>query len=117
MRRSRKLSVILGAYRPPYDAEKTLEQIAAEVADGKWGNGDRRKRLLRENGYTEAQIAQIQSIVNGKRPRKALDVIAAECADGVYGNGLVRKMKLRLMGYSAGEIEQIQRKINAIMAS
>lgn len=38
---------------------KTLEEIAFEVVDGKWGNGDTRKELLTSNGYDYKLVQQI----------------------------------------------------------
>lgn len=40
---------------------KTNQQIAAEVLMGQWGNGEERKRRLREAGYDPGAV---QSIVN-----------------------------------------------------
>lgn len=44
--------------------KKSLDTIAKEVVQGKWGNGDARKKKLKAAGYTEAQIKSIQSKVN-----------------------------------------------------
>lgn len=43
--------------------KKTNEQIAQEVIEGKWGNGEERKKRLAEAGY---DYSAIQSIVNTK---------------------------------------------------
>lgn len=117
MRRSRKLNVIIGAFRPKYDvaASKSLDVIVEEVLDGKWGNGDTRRAKLKAAGYDPDEV---QSAVNARmsgKVKKSLDVVAAECADGVYGNGLIRKARLALAGYSTAEIAQIQAKVNAIL--
>ena len=40
---------------------KTNQQIATEVIQGKWGNGEIRKQSLTQAGY---DFAKIQSIVN-----------------------------------------------------
>lgn len=42
-------------------SEKTLLTIAKEVIDGKWGNGEMRKKKLTEAGY---DYATIQALVN-----------------------------------------------------
>lgn len=47
----------------PEPVKKSNEEIAQEVIDGKWGNGDERKRLLESAGY---DYNAIQSIVNSK---------------------------------------------------
>lgn len=67
MRRNRKGSYIDSYIRPMYDVaatkpvKKTNKQVALEVIDGKWGNGDERKRRLNEAGYN---YTKIQKIVN-----------------------------------------------------
>lgn len=40
---------------------KTNQQVAAEILMGKWGNGEERKKRLREAGYN---YDAVQSIVN-----------------------------------------------------
>lgn len=47
----------------PAPTKKTNEEIAREVIDGKWGNGDERKKKLEAAGYN---YRQIQDIVNVK---------------------------------------------------
>ena len=42
-------------------SEKTLLTIAKEVIDGKWGNGEMRKKKLTDAGY---DYATIQALVN-----------------------------------------------------
>lgn len=116
MRRSRKYAYVIGAFRPKYDtAKKSLDVIAREVLDGKWGNGDTRKARLKAAGYEPSDVqAAVNALASGK-PKKPLDVIAAECADGIHGNGLIRKAKLALLGYTSVEIAQIQQKVNALL--
>lgn len=48
-------------------AKKTNDQIAQEVIDGKWGNGDARKAALTKAGY---DYSAIQKIVNSKLQKK-----------------------------------------------
>lgn len=47
----------------PSEAKKTVAQIAAEVIDGKWGNGDARKKALQAAGY---DYNAVQKAVNEK---------------------------------------------------
>ena len=46
------------------DAKKSIDTIAREVIQGKWGNGSDRKNRLVKAGYTIDEIAQIQKRVN-----------------------------------------------------
>lgn len=48
----------------PAPAKKSLDAVAKEVADGKWGNGATRTKKLAAAGYTESEIKTIQSKVN-----------------------------------------------------
>lgn len=47
-------------------AEKTIQEMAQEVIEGKWGNGEERKKLLTEAGY---DYAAIQTVVNKILPK------------------------------------------------
>lgn len=44
--------------------KKSIDEIAQEVIDGKWGNGSARWTKLTNAGYTEAEQKQIQAKVN-----------------------------------------------------
>ena len=98
---------MLGAVRPRYDAEKSVEQIAREVLDGRWGNGEERRKRLTQAGYNHAavQIA-VNALVSGN-----LDVIAREVLDGKWGNNPARSVKLLAAGYNPVEV---QRRVNAL---
>ena len=46
---------------------KSLNEVAQEVIDGKWGNGDERKKKLTEAGYNAALVqARVNAIVKGQ---------------------------------------------------
>ena len=40
----------------PIAPKKTVEQLAKEVIDGKWGNGEERKKRLTEAGYNYNEV-------------------------------------------------------------
>lgn len=48
----------------PAAVKKPLEDVALEVARGKWGNGIERKNKLEAAGYTTAEYLEIQNIVS-----------------------------------------------------
>lgn len=51
---------------PALDKGKDLETIAREVITGLWGNGDKRKELLTDNGYEPELIQKkVNEILNG----------------------------------------------------
>ena len=65
---------------------KSSDEIAKEVIAGKWGDGEDRKKKLREAGYDPVTI---QALVNQmyKKPDPA-DVLAKEIAEKVKSSGL-----------------------------
>lgn len=61
---------------PKYDAEpvatKSIEEIAKEVLEGKWGNGTARKTNLTKAGYDYAKVqAEVNKLVNGTNTTSA----------------------------------------------
>lgn len=52
---------------PTPTPDKTIEELAAEVWAGKWGNGEERKRRLTEAGY---DYAAVQALVNKQAKEK-----------------------------------------------
>lgn len=100
----------------PSDAtpvKKTNEQIAQEVINGKWGNGDDRKNRLTQAGY---DYSTIQSIINQKlQPaKKSVDEIAKEVLAGKWGNGQARINAITKAGYNYNEV---QAKVNKMLKS
>ena len=45
-------------------SKKNLSAVAREIIAGKWGNGGERRRRLHAAGYSDAEIREIQHIVN-----------------------------------------------------
>ena len=54
---------IVSGKTPTPTPKKSNEELANEVINGNWGNGDERKRRLAEAGY---DYSAVQSIVNQK---------------------------------------------------
>lgn len=57
-------------YTEDKPVKKSLEVIAAEIWQGKWGNDPRRTADLKKAGYTEDEIKKIRLIVNDTNPNK-----------------------------------------------
>lgn len=52
----------------PIEAKKTIEELANEVIDGKWGNGAERKKKLTEAGYDYSKVqAKVNEILHSKK--------------------------------------------------
>jgi CW_7 repeat/N-acetylmuramoyl-L-alanine amidase len=100
---------------PPAPGKKSISEIADEVIQGKWGNGDTRRFRLQQAGY---DAAAVQNEVNRKLgggdhtpppapARKSNDEIASEVLAGAWGNGDDRRNRLQQAGYNYDEIQRI----------
>ena len=104
--------------QPAKPAQKTVEQIAQEVIQGKWGNGADRAQRLTAAGY-DAQAVQnrVNQLLSGdtssaKPPRKTVEQIAQEVIQGKWGNGTDRAQRLTAAGYDA---QAVQNKVNQLL--
>jgi hypothetical protein len=100
---------------PKYDAEptaapkKTAVEVAQEVIQGKWGNGDARKTNLANAGYNYAEVqAKVNEILS---PKKTNEQIAIEVIQGKWGNGDTRKKELKAAGYDPSVIQALVNKM------
>lgn len=75
---------------------------ALDVMDGKYGNGEDRKRRLAAAGY---DYQAIQYLVNGLA--RGYDRVARDVIDGKYGNDQYRIRALTEAGYDAGMVQAI----------
>ena len=98
----------------PEPVKKTINEIAKEVIDGKWGNGSARKNNLTKAGYNYAEIqAEVNRLVKekSKPTKKSNEEIAREVIAGKWGNGSARKKKLTEAGYNYSAIQKIVNKL------
>lgn len=94
----------------PAPTGKTVEELAVEVINGKWGNGAERKKKLIEAGY---DYEAVQNAVNEKlSAKKSVTEIAKEVINGKWGNGSERKKKLIAAGY---DYDAVQSKVNELL--
>lgn len=92
--------------------KKTNEEIAKEVMQGKWGNGEDRKNRLIAEGYDYNAIQAIVNELAAPKPvLKSNDEIAKEVLAGKWGNGNDRKTKLEAAGYNYAAIQDIVNKL------
>lgn len=96
----------------PTTTKKTVDEIAKEVLQGKWGNGSERKRKLIQAGYDYEEVQARVTALKGATPKKSVDEIAREVIQGKHGNGNARKQKLESMGYNYAEV---QKKVNEML--
>lgn len=97
--------------------KKTVEQLAKEVINGKWGNGSARKEALTKAGYN---YNEVQSMVNKllnkssskpATPKKTVEQLAREVWAGKWGTGSERKRRLTEAGYDYNAVQAMVNKL------
>ena len=86
---------------------KSNSEIAKEVIQGLWGNGQERKDKLTAAGYN---YDDVQALVNAALPvakpkKKVTDAVVDAVIRGEYGNGDERRSKLEADGYVYKEVQ------------
>lgn len=80
-----------------------LDQIAKEVIDGKFGNGQDRIDRLKAKGYNPFEVqAAVDQIL---QPKESIEVVAEDVIAGKYGTGDARKRNLEAKGYNYNDIQ------------
>ena len=93
--------------------KKSIDELAEEVIDGKWGDGADRKAKLEKAGYDyDAVQDRVNEILS--KPKKSVTEVAKEVIAGKYGNGDVRKKKLEAEGY---DYDKVQAKVNQLLGA
>ena len=93
---------------------KTVDEIAKEVINGFWGNGDNRKQRLTAAGYNYSAVQnRVNELLGGSKTThtKSIDEIAREVLAGKWGNGNARKTTLTKAGY---DYAKVQAKVNEL---
>lgn len=90
---------------------KTIAQVAQEVIDGKWGNGEERKKKLRNAGYNPDEVQKKVNALLSSKAKKSNTTIAKEVIAGKWGNGSERKRRLTQAGYNYNEIQKLVNKL------
>ena len=97
---------------------KSVDEVAQEVLQGLWGNGQERYNSLESAGY-DAQVVQdkVNSILSGETPSNSassdLNSVAQEVLQGLWGNGQERFDNLTSAGYDA---QAVQDRVNALLS-
>ena len=93
--------------------KKSIDELAQEVIDGKWGDGEDRKNRLEKAGYNyDAVQDRVNEILS--KPKKSITEVAKDVIDGKYGNGETRKKKLEAEGYN---YDEVQAKVNQLLGA
>lgn len=93
------------------------DAVVSDVINGKYGNGNARKKALEAAGY---DYSEVQDAVNAKlyggssssSNKKSIDEVAKEVIRGDWGNGNARKKKLEAAGYNYSEV---QKRVNELL--
>lgn len=88
---------------------KSVDEIAREIIEGKWGVGAERKRRLTQASY---DYSVVQKRVNELLKIKSTEEIVREVIAGKWGTGNDRKIRLAKAGYNPSDI---QKKVNEIL--
>lgn len=96
---------------------KSVDEVAQEVLQGLWGNGQERYDNLTNAGYNAQSVQdKVNSILNGEAPSRSassdLDSVAQEVLQGLWGNGQDRFNNLENAGYDA---QAVQDRVNSIL--
>lgn len=97
---------------------KSVDEVAQEVLQGLWGNGQERYDNLTNAGYNAQSVQdKVNSILNGEAPSSNassdLDSVAQEVLQGLWGNGQDRFNNLENAGYDA---QAVQDRVNSILS-
>lgn len=96
---------------------KSVDEVAQEVLQGLWGNGQERYDNLTNAGYN-AQAVQdrVNSILSGGYEQASntnIDAVAQEVIQGLWGNGQERFDNLTNAGYDA---QAVQNRVNELLS-
>lgn len=104
---------IMGVARPKYERQKsvapsqTVNQLAREVLDRRWGNGADRKLRLTQAGHNyEAVQKAVNALVKNPHYPLAREVLA-----GKWGNGVDRVKRLIDAGHNVTAVQNLVNQI------
>jgi len=113
-------STVYAFYRPRWNGttststsqtkKKSVDELAREVIQGKWGNGEERKQKLTSAGYDYSAVQKrVNELLTSK---KSVDELAREVIQGKWSNGEERRKKLTAAGYN---YSAVQERVNELM--
>lgn len=91
--------------------KKSVDEVAQDVVNGKYGNGADRKAALEAAGYNYDEVQNKVNELCGT-PKKSIDEIARAVIRGEYGNGADRKNRITAEGY---DYAAVQARVNDLM--
>lgn len=98
---------------------KSVDEVAQEVLQGAWGNGQERYDNLTNAGYDAQEVQnRVNSLLGGETSSNSnsansdLDSVAQEVLQGLWGNGQDRFNNLENAGYDA---QAVQDRVNELL--
>lgn len=106
---------IVGYARPKYPSashfdNRSVYELANEVIQGKWGNGDEYISLLKKSDYDPSAVHKEVKYILQNNSRKSNEAIAKEVIQRKWGNGQERQKRLEKAGYNYTAIQKIVNK-------
>ena len=99
---------------------KSVDEVAQEVLQGLWGNGQERYDNLTNAGYDAQEVQnRVNSLLGGETSSNSnsassdLDSVAQEVLQGIWGNGQERYDNLTNAGYDA---QAVQDRVNSMLS-
>lgn len=95
--------------------KKSVEEIAKEVIQGKWGVGTDRKNRLEGAGYSYSEVqSKVNELLKGTAAtnKKTVDELAREVIQGKWGVGVARKNAITKAGY---DYNAVQKRVNELL--
>jgi lysozyme len=91
----------------PTTPTKSVDELAKEVINGDWGNGDERKTRLTNAGYNYEEVqAKVNAILGDNKPSVDILDLVRKTIRGDFGNGITRKQNL------GSNYDEVQRQVN-----
>src|SRR5690625_4018995 len=110
--------------KPSKPANKTIDTIAREVIDGKWGNDPERSRKLNKAGYNAASVQRrVNEILRGSKPKSSsvnIESLAKQVVRGIdtkgrrIPNGVNARAKH--FGISVATMNKVQKRVNQLLS-
>lgn len=108
--------------KPSKPSKKPVtDKVVNDVINGKYGNGEARKKNLEKAGYNynEVQAAVNKELGGGSKPKKSVDTVAKEIINkpnfGGWGTGATREKKLTEYG-GASFAKSVQNRVNELLS-
>lgn len=111
---SAKVNAYYGVKSAAKHTLKSLNSIAQEVIDGKWGNGSDREKRLNKAGYNADKVqVKVNQLLSGGKPTKSIDQMAREVIDGKHGNGNAQRQKS--LGVDNTTYQKVRARVNQLV--